>query len=186
MWAFNEVDYDNNYLAHHGIKGQKWGVRRYQNPDGTLTKAGKRRYSKYEKQQMRTADLAITANEYRRMSANSANTLESIDKNKYQNEIKSLDNAHKQFWNSAYNSMREYNRVNSRMNSKFGDDHMSKYGSEQYKARNSSVNNIWDRYQHPIEDAEAELMKAKQTKDRKKIKKAKKARNTALYNTRPY
>lgn len=33
------------YLAHHGIKGQKWGVRRYQNPDGTLTNEGKRRYS---------------------------------------------------------------------------------------------------------------------------------------------
>lgn len=32
------------YIAHHGIKGQKWGVRRYQNPDGTLTEAGKRRY----------------------------------------------------------------------------------------------------------------------------------------------
>lgn len=31
------------YLAHHGIKGQKWGVRRFQNPDGTRTAAGKRR-----------------------------------------------------------------------------------------------------------------------------------------------
>lgn len=31
-------------LTHHGIKGQKWGVRRYRNEDGTLTEAGKRRY----------------------------------------------------------------------------------------------------------------------------------------------
>lgn len=32
-------------LYHHGIKGMKWGVRRYQNDDGTLTGAGKKRYS---------------------------------------------------------------------------------------------------------------------------------------------
>ena len=31
-------------LTHWGIKGQKWGIRRYQNPDGTLTEAGKKRY----------------------------------------------------------------------------------------------------------------------------------------------
>lgn len=35
---------DNNELMHHGIRGQKWGVRRYQNSDGSLTKAGKKRY----------------------------------------------------------------------------------------------------------------------------------------------
>lgn len=32
------------YLAHHGIKGQKWGVRRYQNSDGSLTNKGLKRY----------------------------------------------------------------------------------------------------------------------------------------------
>jgi hypothetical protein len=31
-------------LYHHGIKGQRWGVRRYQNPDGTLTARGRKRY----------------------------------------------------------------------------------------------------------------------------------------------
>ena len=34
-----------NELYHHGIKGQKWGVRRFQNPDGTFTEAGKKRYA---------------------------------------------------------------------------------------------------------------------------------------------
>lgn len=36
------------YLAHHGIKGQKWGVRRFQNEDGSLTPAGKSRYYNYD------------------------------------------------------------------------------------------------------------------------------------------
>lgn len=35
-----------NYLMHFGILGQKWGVRRYQNFDGTLTAAGRERYGK--------------------------------------------------------------------------------------------------------------------------------------------
>lgn len=32
-------------LKHHGIKGQKWGIRRFRNEDGSLTSAGKRRYN---------------------------------------------------------------------------------------------------------------------------------------------
>ena len=38
------VNYSPNYLAHYGVLGMKWGVRRYQNADGTLTEAGKKRY----------------------------------------------------------------------------------------------------------------------------------------------
>ena len=39
---------DNNYLQHHGILGMKWGVRRYQNKDGSLTAAGRKRVAKLD------------------------------------------------------------------------------------------------------------------------------------------
>jgi hypothetical protein len=41
------------YLIHHGILGMKWGIRRYQNKDGSLTSAGKR---KQQKEQKRISD----------------------------------------------------------------------------------------------------------------------------------
>lgn len=46
------------YLAHHGIKGQKWGVRRYQNPDGSYTEEGKRRYKKALTPKKRYSELS--------------------------------------------------------------------------------------------------------------------------------
>lgn len=42
-----------NELYHHGVKGQKWGIRRYQNKDGSLTLAGKKRALKMQDQYTR-------------------------------------------------------------------------------------------------------------------------------------
>lgn len=44
MWTYQSTT--TNELYHHGIKGQKWGVRRYQNEDGSYTEAGKRKRNK--------------------------------------------------------------------------------------------------------------------------------------------
>lgn len=49
------MDLGVDCLEHHGILGQKWGIRRYQNEDGSLTEAGKRRYSREVAKEQRVA-----------------------------------------------------------------------------------------------------------------------------------
>lgn len=64
-------------LQHHGIKGMRWGQRRYQNKDGTLTPAGKKRYNK-EVEKLKAEEAKLKAEE--KAAANRRKTQAKFDK----------------------------------------------------------------------------------------------------------
>lgn len=71
-------------LRHFGVLGQKWGIRRFQNPDGTLTEAGKRHYSK----DTHKADIIYEVRHPERMAGVEAHRQHK--NNQYQYEIKGI------------------------------------------------------------------------------------------------
>ena len=59
MWKYNYTD-ELDELYHHGVKGQRWGFRRYQNKDGSLTPAGRRRANKLKSQYEKITGRPLT------------------------------------------------------------------------------------------------------------------------------
>lgn len=87
------VTYSNS-LSHHGVRGQKWGIRRYQNEDGTLTDEGKRRYGSLEGRTRRAYAKVFELNEktYRKFGNK---TLASMNKQAKNRQRKLADMADK-------------------------------------------------------------------------------------------
>lgn len=106
--------YSQEYLAHHGIKGQRWGVRRFQNPDGSLTPEGRARYAK---------QLVKDLDKYRKEYSKNYDKAESIKENMSNNplvketysKMSNAINAQKE----AYKYVKEFNNLSEDKQDKF-------------------------------------------------------------------
>lgn len=133
-----------NELYHHGVKGQKWGVRRFQNEDGTLTAAGKNR--EYKKSlrtdkkirrdlESKAYDSARFANVYSKKSKSYSKKYEKAvlkDPTKSSSKTQRIENT-KRLLDSNAKSWNDYNSQNVKILKKQVDSMISKYGDTKIK-----------------------------------------------------
>ena len=111
----------DNEVYHYGVKGMKWGVRRYQNKDGTLTNTGKKRLI----EERRTKNTAKTQNDVE-------NIISSL--NKKERERMGLVND-----NDKYKTPDEYKLVAKRCMEKIGDIPISFFDLNEYDSGYNAV-----------------------------------------------
>ena len=151
---YPENDY-RNYLEHHGILGMRWGVRRYQNSDGSLTTAGKKHYSSEEKatriQKNNQSDLAKTysrtknsGNPYT-VSKEFEEKAKNLIKESYAKNKKSLDDAMDKYI-EAVNQSDKYEREFDKLCEKYGKEYYKSElkGNEEYYNTEREKSKLYD------------------------------------------
>ena len=155
----------NNELFHHGIKGQKWGVRRYQNEDGSLTPEGRKRYG-YDVLKDKKAVNALYKNNgyvYNELKKGIKNRVDDyieefngLRKTARDSEEKDLD---EHFINDPNTKKRFMNYMNSTISPDAIDDEelplyvaQEWFDSEFNSARTDNTRELWNEYQNFAND----------------------------------
>lgn len=97
---------DNYELYHHGIKGQKWGVRRYQNKDGSLTPLGRKTYGSRNNYERVKAKNAEASQQRVKQVKNVKNTIDSVD-----NALSKVDSVNRNV-NALYKASKKHELAN--------------------------------------------------------------------------
>jgi len=114
----NYNEYIKPYLCHHGILGMKWGIRRYQNPDGSLTEAGRKRYYGTDRVLSRAGAKAVGKDLTKTSKV-------ALRKGIYSNEYAEASKAFKTKWGEGQNGMADW--------------------ASEYKGTTDKANNIFDK-----------------------------------------
>lgn len=104
---------NNNELKHHGILGMKWGVRRFQNKDGSLTPEGKKRLSSGSENTRRGSEIA-------REGSNLARSIGSIRDTSSKQDLSTMSDNELKDRVNRLNMEQQYSRLSASANTSVG------------------------------------------------------------------